>query len=50
MHAATILSIRRSLSLHARARNGEARDVGKRREMTKQVERDIADSDDGLLN
>src|SRR3546814_4303788 len=31
MHAGTILSMRRSLSLHARAQQGEARDAGKRR-------------------
>src|SRR3546814_9555026 len=31
MHVGTILSMRRSLSLHARAQQGEARDAGKRR-------------------
>jgi hypothetical protein len=38
MHAGTILSMRRSLSLHARAQGGEARDVGKRRAMAKEIE------------
>ncbi len=38
MHAGTILSMRRSLSLHARAQGGEARDVGKRRGMAKEIE------------
>jgi hypothetical protein len=40
MHASTILSYRRSLSLHARAQGGEARDVSKRRDMAKAVEAD----------
>jgi hypothetical protein len=35
MHASAILSFRRSLSLHARAQGGEARDVGKRRSQAK---------------
>ena len=47
MHAATILSFRRSLALHARAQ-GEARDVGKRRMITKDVEAQ-AETDDDLL-
>lgn len=38
MHAGTILSMRRSLSLHARAQGGEARDVGKRRGIAKEIE------------
>jgi hypothetical protein len=38
MHAGTILSMRRSLSLHARAQGGEARDVGKRREIAREIE------------
>ncbi len=38
MHASSILSFRRSLSLHARAQAGEARDVGKRREAAKGIE------------
>lgn len=33
-----ILSLRRSLSLHARARGGETRDVGNRRGQTKEIE------------
>jgi hypothetical protein len=38
MHASTILSFRRSLSLHARAQGGEARDVAKRRRGAKEIE------------
>ena len=38
MLSSTILSIRRSLSLHARAQGGEARDVAKRRGIAKGVE------------
>ena len=38
MFAGTILSMRRSLSLHARAQGGEARDVGKRRGQSKDIE------------
>ena len=38
MHAGTILSFRRSLSLHARAQSGEARDVARRRVMGKAAE------------
>ena len=40
MHASSILSFRRSLSLHARAQGGEARDVAKRRSMAKAIEAD----------
>ena len=38
MHASSILSFRRSLSLHARAQGGEARDVAKRRAGAKAIE------------
>ena len=38
MHASSILSFRRSLSLHARAQGGEARDIGKRRAGAKAIE------------
>lgn len=38
MHASSILSFRRSLSLHARAQGGEARDVAKRRGSAKEIE------------
>ncbi len=48
MHASSILSLRRSLSLHARAQQGEARDVGKRRGMQKGQEA-ASPFDDGLL-
>ena len=36
----SIMSTRRSLQLHARATKGEARDVGKRRDMTREIEAD----------
>jgi hypothetical protein len=48
MLAGTILSMRRSLALHARAQAGEARDVGKRRESTKAIEADNPLHDDLL--
>jgi hypothetical protein len=48
MHAATILSFRRSLSLHARAQGGEARDVARRRAGAKTIEADNP-LDDELL-
>ncbi len=43
MHAGSILSFRRSLSLHARGQQGEARDVAKRRESAKDIEGDAGD-------
>lgn len=49
MHAGTILALRRSLSLHARAQKGEARDAGKRRDMAKAIESDNAFEGDDLL-
>lgn len=48
MHAASILSFRRSLSLHARATGGEARDVAKRRGAAKDIESDNPLDDDLL--
>lgn len=48
MHASSILSFRRSLSLHARARDGEGRDVAKRRATAKGIEADNP-LDDELL-
>jgi hypothetical protein len=48
MHAATILSFRRSLALHARAQGGEARDVAKRRSGAKAIEADNPLDDDLL--
>lgn len=48
MHASSILSFRRSLSLHARAQAGEARDVAKRRGAAKQIEGDNPLEDDLL--
>jgi len=48
MNASIILSYRRSLSLHARAQHGEARDVAKRRESVREIEAGM-DSGDDLL-
>jgi hypothetical protein len=48
MHASSILSFRRSLALHARAIQGEARDSAKRRDAAKEIEAG-AMSDDDLL-
>ncbi|MBX5279120.1 terminase small subunit [Rhizobium sp. NLR10a] len=48
MHASSILSFRRSLSLHARAQAGEARDVAKRRAAAKAIEGDNPLEDDLL--
>jgi hypothetical protein len=48
MHAGSILSFRRSLSLHARAKGGEARDVAARRATTKSIEADNPLEDDLL--
>ena len=45
-----ILAHRRSLSLHARARVGEARDAGRRKQVQKGIERELEDDGDGLLN
>jgi hypothetical protein len=45
MHAGSILSLRRSLSLHARAQAGEPRDIAKRRALAKETEADNADDD-----
>ncbi|WP_198158509.1 hypothetical protein [Sphingomonas hankookensis] len=49
MFDASILSTRRSLSLHARASAGEPRDVAKRRAAAKGIEADNAGDDDDLL-
>ena len=48
MYAGSILSFRRSLSLHARAQAGEARDVAKRRDAAKEIEGDNPLEDDLL--
>lgn len=48
MHASSILSFRRSLSLHARAQAGEARDVANRRGAAKEIEGDNPLEDDLL--
>jgi hypothetical protein len=42
-----VLSLRRSLALHARARSGDTRNDVKRREIGKELERDLGD--DGLI-
>jgi hypothetical protein len=49
MHAGTILALRRSLSLHARAQKGEGRDVAKRRAAAQAIEGGNAFEDDDLL-
>ena len=46
MHASTILSIRRSLSLHARAQGGEGRDIAKRRKAAREIEAAVSTDDD----
>lgn len=43
----SILSLRRSLSLHARAREGEARDAGRRRAAAKGVQEGVESAVDG---
>lgn len=48
--AGSILAMRRSLSLHARAREGEARDAGKRKGHAKAAERNAQDMEDDLIN
>lgn len=48
MHASSILSFRRSLSLHARATGGEHREIGKRRKAMKGHEAVGASGDDLL--
>ena len=45
MHYSNIHSARRSLSLHERAQGGEARDVSKRRDATKDIEGSGASDD-----
>lgn len=41
----SIMATRRSLQIHARARGGEARDVGARREQAKEIEGGFSDDD-----
>ena len=43
MLAGTILAMRRSLALHARATGGDQRDIGKRRDMSKGIETELSD-------
>jgi hypothetical protein len=40
-----ILSLRRSLALHARARSGDSRNDAKRREVAKEIERDLGEDE-----
>jgi hypothetical protein len=40
-----ILSLRRSLALHARARSGDSRNDGKRKEAAREIERDIGEDE-----
>lgn len=47
--AGTILAMRRSLSLHARAQAGEKRDVAKRRVAEKELEQATDFDDEGLI-
>lgn len=42
----SIMATRRTLSLHARATGGEARDVGKRRDAAKGIEADVGGAGD----
>ena len=42
----SVMSLRRNLSLHARAQGGEARDVGKRRDQAKAIEAGLSVDDD----
>jgi len=47
LHTTAILGLRRSLSLHALARDGLPRDVAKRRAVAKQLESNARNADDG---
>jgi GAF domain-containing protein len=47
LHTSSILGLRRSLSLHALARDGMPRDVAKRRTVAKQLESNVRNADDG---
>ena len=44
-----ILSMRRSLALHARAQSGDSRTDAKRKQVARDIERDMADADDDLI-
>lgn len=44
--SATVMQIRKTLSLHARAQEGESRDIAKRREMARQLEMNVNSIDD----
>jgi hypothetical protein len=46
MHVNSILGLRRSLSLHGRAKGGEARTVAQRRQMVKEIEANTPFGDD----
>lgn len=47
---ARIVSLRSTLQIHGRGKNGETRDVLKRREMARTIEDGLAGDDAGLLN
>lgn len=49
MHSSTILSMRRSLSIHGRGQGGEKRDVDKRRGLNRETEAAVTADDDDLL-
>jgi hypothetical protein len=50
MHASSILAMRRSLSLNARAQGAKPSEVASRRQAARGVEAAIAEDGDGLLN
>jgi hypothetical protein len=45
----SIMSLRRNLQLHARARDGEARDVTKRKAAGRQIEAAVSSADDDFI-
>lgn len=49
MYIKNILSLRRSLALHARGKMGEPRDIARRRQSAKELENLFDDDEDGLL-
>lgn len=49
MQMTNVLAYRRSLGVHARAKDGEARDVGKRRAQTKAVEAEVTAALDDFI-
>jgi hypothetical protein len=47
-HAASVLSLRRSLALHARAKGGDARDIARRRQINRENQTAL-DDPEGLI-